>query len=541
VRFPISAKILLWFFLNLAFLGAAAWIFARVQLRFGLDSLLAGPVNDRLQTMGEVLSRQFNERPPAQWPGLLENTAASYRVQLALYRNDGRLIAGSIPEPPPEVLRRITEARPREGPRDRPPEARRDADGRNPFPPSPPPRDGHSPPDDHRPGPPPPDFQPDRPRDREGPPPAIAGGFPKSILHTTQPRLYWVFLRMPIVDRTTRPPMPTTLVLATTSLRGGGLLFDFTPWIIGGAVVFALSVLMWLPLVRGITRTLRQMTGAAESIAQGRFETQVPAERADELGRLGTALNHMSARLREFFTGQKRFLGDIAHELCSPLARMEMALGILDQRADDKQRAYVADVREELRHMSELVHELLSFSKAGVGGRNVELKPVPLSELTGRVVARETKERGGVIVDLPGTLTVLAEPDLLARALGNVIRNALRYASPIHAATGSYSYRPSVDPEGRPAGPITVSAYEAGAHVILTVTDCGPGVPEAALHRLFDPFFRPESARTRETGGAGLGLAIVKSCIEASGGTVTVRNVQPSGLQVEFTLRRAHA
>ena len=89
MRFPISAKILLWFFLNLAFLGAAAWIFARVQLRFGLDSLLAGPVNDRLQTMGEVLARQFAERPPAEWPGILESSAASYHVQLALYRNDG--------------------------------------------------------------------------------------------------------------------------------------------------------------------------------------------------------------------------------------------------------------------------------------------------------------------------------------------------------------------------------------------------------------------------------------------------------------------
>ena len=90
-----------------------------------------------------------------------------------------------------------------------------------------------------------------------------------------------------------------------------------------------------------------------------------------------------------------------------------------------------------------------------------------------------------------------------------------------------------------PPGPITVSARDRGEHVSILVTDCGPGVPEEALHRLFDPFFRPESARTRETGGAGLGLAIVKSCIEACGGTVAVRNVKPSGLQVEFELRRA--
>ena len=124
-------------------------------------------------------------------------------------------------------------------------------------------------------------------------------------------------------------------------------------------------------------------------------------------------------------------------------------------------------------------------------------------------------------------------------ALGNVIRNALRYAAPVHADGDTYSYRPTLTATGRPAGPITVSARTEGDQVIFSVTDCGPGVPEEALHRLFDPFFRPESARTRETGGAGLGLAIVKSCIEACGGTVAVRNVQPSGLQVDFVLRRA--
>jgi two-component system sensor histidine kinase CpxA len=188
--------------------------------------------------------------------------------------------------------------------------------------------------------------------------------------------------------------------------------------------------------------------------------------------------------------------------------------------------------------MSVLVHELLSFSKAGVGGKNVELKPVALAELVGRVVAREARDRAGIVVDLPGNFTVLAEPDLLARALGNVIRNSLRYAAPANAGNDSYSYRPALQADGRLTGPITISAREAGDHSILSVTDCGPGVPEEALHRLFDPFFRPESARTRETGGTGLGLAIVKTCIEACGGTVAVRNVQPTGLQVDFTLRR---
>jgi two-component system sensor histidine kinase CpxA len=165
---------------------------------------------------------------------------------------------------------------------------------------------------------------------------------------------------------------------------------------------------------------------------------------------------------------------------------------------------------------------------------------VQLAEVAARVVAREAKEHGGIVLDVPAGLNVLAEPDLLARGIGNVVRNALRYASPISAsAEAAHSFRPLQHADGRPAGPIVVSARREGENVLVSITDSGPGVPEDALHRLFDPFYRPEAARTRETGGTGLGLAIVKSCIEACGGTVTARNVQPTGLQVSFSLQSA--
>ena len=95
------------------------------------------------------------------------------------------------------------------------------------------------------------------------------------------------------------------------------------------------------------------------------------------------------------------------------------------------------------------------------------------------------------------------------------------------------------------AGPITITALPAhgddGAEIVsLTVADEGLGVPPETLARLFDPFFRPETARTRETGGVGLGLAIVKSCVEACGGRVSARNREPCGLELVFTLQRAN-
>jgi two-component system sensor histidine kinase CpxA len=226
----------------------------------------------------------------------------------------------------------------------------------------------------------------------------------------------------------------------------------------------------------------------------------------------------MAARLGEFVTGQKRFLGDVAHELCSPLARMEVALGILEQRADEKQRAYVEDVREEVRHMSGLVHELLSFSKAGVRGRDIERRAVPLAALAHEVIARESRNGASIAVEIDPTVSVFAEPELLQRAVANLVRNAVRYAGD--------------------AGPISLAASARGDEVLLTIADRGPGVPEAALHRLFDAFYRPEAARTREGGGAGLGLAIVKTCVQACGGTVAARHAQPHGLAIDLRLRR---
>jgi two-component system sensor histidine kinase CpxA len=102
-----------------------------------------------------------------------------------------------------------------------------------------------------------------------------------------------------------------------------------------------------------------------------------------------------------------------------------------------------------------------------------------------------------------------------------VLRNAVRYAGG--------------------AGPIWIRGSALEGAFELSIQDSGPGVPSEALHRLFDPFFRPEVARTRETGGAGLGLAIVKSCLEACGGSVTVRNVSPTGLEVRLKLPRPDA
>ncbi|MFV1995903.1 MAG: ATP-binding protein, partial [Verrucomicrobiales bacterium] len=272
------------------------------------------------------------------------------------------------------------------------------------------------------------------------------------------------------------------------------------------------------PLIRDHTRPMRRRTPATEETAEGNFDTPVDAARRDELGRLGSAIEAMAKRLEGFVTGQRRFLGDIAHELCSPIARLQVALGILEQRLGTEGEKQLADLREEVDQMSGMVEELLLFSKSSLGAQHLELEEIAIEEIVREAISREGGGEVEIVTTLGQGLVVLADRRFLMRAVANLVRNAVAYAG--HA------------------GPVVVSAARRGEDRIeITVTDCGPGIPAEAAQEIFDPFFRPESSRTRETGGVGLGLAIVKSCVEACGGTVSCRNREPNGFEVTLDLR----
>jgi two-component system, OmpR family, sensor histidine kinase CpxA len=525
VRIPLSVKIIVWFFLNLIFLGLVCYSVFRMQFRMGMDWLLSGQADERIQAVSEVIGAELEDKARTEWDDVLKRFSTAYQVQFFLFRGDGAKLAGEEIELPPELRMRISA--PRSGP---PPFGQ----GGRGFGPNSGTRIRRS-------------FgNPGESLEAFGPPgQARPVRFSKSILTTTHPKRYWALVRMPspeagpersafsavpetlgggvrergFAEFGRERMLPATLVLMSPSITGAGLFFDMTPWLIAGSAVLLISVVFWFPLVRGITHSLGQMTHATEQIAEGRFDFRVDESRSDELGSLGQAVNRMAARLSGFVAGQKRFLGDIAHELCSPIARIQMGLGILEQRADAKQKAYVEDVREEVQHMSSLVNELLSFSKASLGGSAIKLQSVDVRQVVQRAIEREALETAGIVVDLKGDLVVAAEPDLLLRALANLLRNAMRYAG--HA------------------GPITISAAQRLPDVIITITDCGPGIPEEALNQIFDPFYRLDSSRARETGGVGLGLAIVKACVESCGGTVSCHNRQPSGLLVSIKLPAA--
>jgi two-component system, OmpR family, sensor histidine kinase CpxA len=171
--------------------------------------------------------------------------------------------------------------------------------------------------------------------------------------------------------------------------------------------------------------------------------------------------------------------------------------------------------------MSHLVQELLQFAKSA-HQPNHQLTDVVLEPLIQTVIDREAShyDETTLHVNVPNDLIVRADPILLARATGNILRNALRYAAD--------------------SGPVEISAILLdNKQIQITIADHGPGVPEESLPKLFDAFYRPDQARTSEKGGTGLGLAIVKFCIEACEGSVSATLRQPHGLEMHILLQGA--
>jgi two-component system sensor histidine kinase CpxA len=535
-RWTLSRKIFSLALLNLALLAAALVLFARAQFHVGAESLLLGPAHDRIRGIADAFNAELDAAPEAGRDALIQSYAQRYGADFFLVAGRGQAIAGpqvTLPDQLRDGMRRLLPppggadpqgrgARPRPAPEPRegpPPE--RDAG----IPPGPPPDGGPGFPPPFRkreggfgPGPPPQRrFRPPVDDDRPTPPPRPQLPVETVFLWVQHaPTAYWAGARIHSMALTGAPGNLGVLLIRSGTVFNSRLFFDWRLWLAVALTVIGVSVLCWMPFLRGLAHSIAHMDRVAQQIAEGRFDVQAAPPRSDELGHLGQQIDRMAVRLQSFVKNQKRFLGDIAHELCAPIARVQFALGILEQKAEEGQRRHVASLHDEIQEMSALVNELLSFSKAGMHAGSAALAPVAVAAVVDKAVAREAFAGGSIDVRVAPELQVRANEGLLLRALANVLRNAIRYAGD--------------------SGPIAIFAERDGAQVAIVVTDSGPGLPDAELEEVFAPFYRPEAARTRETGGAGLGLAIVRTCVEACGGTVSCRNRKPTGLEVAIRL-----
>lgn len=449
----LRAKIIWLALLNLVALAAILFLFIRHQLGQEFRSFLMATAREKIVGVSRQLSLDLTGASPAKRDEILKQYAATYGIQFLLFDAEGARLAGPPTRIPADVGSRLR---------------------RPPVPAGAPVRTGPTP----------------------GPPPFLmeAEG------------LYWIGVRtlLPGDER-------ATLLLVSPTLFTNPFFFEWEPGLAILVTAIVVTLLCWLPLVRGLTHDIRKMTTATAAVAEGQFDIQVETRRKDELGSLGRSINQMAARLREYLQGQKRFLGDVAHEIRSPLGRMQMALGILEREVAPDKQHYVRDLQEDVEFLSGLTTELLTFARSEMRPEPIVTQPIAL-----RAVIERAADIEGAKVDnqIDAAWRVMGEENLLFRAFANLIRNALRYAGE----------------------PIEATATRQGDHLVIRISDRGPGVPAEALETIFRPFSRLDAARDRKKGGTGLGLAIVRSCVEACGGTVHAEARAGGGLTVAVTL-----
>jgi signal transduction histidine kinase len=270
------------------------------------------------------------------------------------------------------------------------------------------------------------------------------------------------------------------------------------------AVAVVLALIMVQVLAMGMTKPLRQMARAAQTIAKGNYNLRVAATSRDEVGELARAFNAMAADLGEVDRQRRELVANVSHELRTPITGLR---AVLENVVDGVSAADPVTMRTALaqtERLGRLVAQLLDLSRLDSGVRLIEAEAVALAPLAEQAVREAALAREDVSIrpSVPDDLVLRADPDLLAQVLANLLDNAVRHSPP--------------------GGTVTVNAAASGPGVRLTVADQGPGIPASARARVFERFSRLDAGRAADAGGAGLGLAIVKEIVELHGGSVRI-------------------
>lgn len=287
------------------------------------------------------------------------------------------------------------------------------------------------------------------------------------------------------------------------------------------AALLASLVCAWL-LAWYFSKPIRSLRNAFEATASGNLDVRLGmrmGNRRDELADLGHDFDRMTGQLNTLMQAQRRLLHDVSHELRSPLARLQAAIGLARQRPE-KLETTLERIELESVRIDQLVGELLTLSRLDAGVMGSMEEEVDMGELLAGILedARFEAEAIQRSIDFAGNgnVVVRGRADLLHHAIENVVRNALKHTPASCRVT------------------VTAASDVPSRSLLLTVQDEGTGIPEAELARIFEPFFRSEAAQ--KTDGHGLGLAIALRVIEAHGGTIRASNRSTGGLCVEISI-----
>jgi len=290
-------------------------------------------------------------------------------------------------------------------------------------------------------------------------------------------------------------------------------------------VVGLLGAGLCFVLARHITKPIRRLRAASADIASGKLKTRVDrsvCRRHDEIGTLGRDFDRMAEQIEALVTAQRELLGDVSHELRSPLARMIVALGLLKQAAPDEAPEYINRINTEAERLDKMIGQLLTLTRIESGAELAQRETFDFTNLVQEVAADGDFEARAhdreVKVTRADACSMLGIPEMLRSAIENVLRNAIRYTALGTAVEISLERLKDSEDKLR-----------------LRIRDHGPGVPKIMLAGIFQPFQRVPTGENNSD-GAGLGLAIADRVVHMHHGSIRALNPDDGGFIVEIVL-----
>lgn len=289
-----------------------------------------------------------------------------------------------------------------------------------------------------------------------------------------------------------------------------------------GLLFINIALIVGKRLVNRITGPLRRMEHVARQLALGNFKEKVEVTSKDEIGSLGTALNHMATALEEVDQRRRDFLANVAHDLRTPLSYIKgyseaIIEGVV---TGEEQKKYLRLIHREAGRLQRLVHDLLDLAQLEGDSYPLKLMPLSLAQLVEDSMAKYEpflREKNiAVTLDLDFDVIVNADEDRLEQAITNILDNALRHS--------------------HENGELKIILKQTNNTCTLTISDTGEGIPPEELQRLGERFYRVDKSRTRKGGGSGLGLSIVKQIVFLHKGTLQIDSVLGKGTDVSITL-----
>lgn len=291
-------------------------------------------------------------------------------------------------------------------------------------------------------------------------------------------------------------------------------------WLIG-AVAVVLSALAAILLARHFRRPIDDLARGAATLAAGDYGVRLPDARSDELGELARHFNALAERLDQAEAARRQWVADTSHELRTPLAVLRAQLEAVQDGVRQATPDTIDSMGRQVLALTRLIDELYALARADVGELEYRSVTLDLWELAateaGAFAARF--QAAGIalaLAEAPARSPVLADPDRMRQVLANLLENSLRYT-----AAG---------------GTVRLAARIESGHIHLVLDDSAPGVPDQALARLAERFYRVDASRSREHGGAGLGLALCRRLLAAQGATFAFDHSPLGGLQVTVTM-----